>query len=55
MLRKHLKIAGRNFIHNKTFSAINVLGLALGLTSSVHEIADGRIVYYHYVPNKHTP
>ncbi|GAB3990891.1 ABC transporter permease [Spirosoma daeguense] len=35
MLTNHLKIAWRNFIHNKTFSAINVLGLALGLASSL--------------------
>ncbi|WP_338869435.1 ABC transporter permease [Spirosoma sp. SC4-14] len=35
MLRNYLKIAGRNLIRNKTFSAINMLGLALGMASSL--------------------
>jgi len=35
MLYNHLKIAWRNLIRNKTFSMINILGLALGMTSSL--------------------
>ncbi len=35
MLRNYLKIAWRNLIRNKTFSAINILGLALGMASSL--------------------
>lgn len=35
MLRNYLTIALRNFWRNKTFSAINMLGLALGLTCSL--------------------
>lgn len=32
MLKNYLKIAWRNLIRNKAFSAINIMGLALGLT-----------------------
>ena len=32
MLRNYLKILIRNFIRNKTFSIINILGLSVGLT-----------------------
>ncbi|GAB2790297.1 ABC transporter permease [Rhabdobacter roseus] len=32
MIRNYLKIAWRNIIRNKTFSAINILGLSVGLT-----------------------
>ncbi|GAB3175453.1 ABC transporter permease [Telluribacter humicola] len=32
MIKNYLKIAWRNIIRNKTFSAINILGLAVGLT-----------------------
>ncbi|GAB3494847.1 ABC transporter permease [Spirosoma knui] len=35
MIRNYLKIAWRNVIHNKTFSAINILGLALGMACSL--------------------
>ncbi len=35
MLKNHLKIALRNIIKNKTFSFINISGLALGLTCSI--------------------
>lgn len=31
MLRNYLKIAWRNLVKNKTFSLINILGLALGM------------------------
>ncbi|GAB4021887.1 ABC transporter permease [Spirosoma koreense] len=35
MLTNYLKIAWRNLIRNKTFSTINILGLALGMASSL--------------------
>lgn len=35
MLRNYLKIAWRNLIRNKTFSALNILGLALGMACSL--------------------
>jgi putative ABC transport system permease protein len=35
MLRNYLKIAWRNLIRNKTFSAVNILGLALGMACSL--------------------
>lgn len=35
MLRNYLKIAWRNLFRNKAFSAINILGLALGMTCSL--------------------
>jgi len=33
MLRNYLKIAWRNLIRNKTFSAINIVGLAIGMAT----------------------
>ncbi|GAB3963978.1 ABC transporter permease [Spirosoma terrae] len=35
MFKNYLKVAWRNLIRNKTFSTINVLGLALGMASSL--------------------
>lgn len=35
MLKNYFKSAWRNLINNKTFSLINILGLALGLTCSI--------------------
>ena len=35
MIKNYLKIAWRNLLHNKTFSLINILGLALGMTCSL--------------------
>jgi putative ABC transport system permease protein len=35
MLRNYFKIAWRNIAHNKSFSAINILGLALGMSCSL--------------------
>jgi putative ABC transport system permease protein len=35
MFRNYLKIAWRNLLRNKTFSVINIVGLALGLASSL--------------------
>jgi len=33
MLKNYLKIAWRNLIHNKVYSLINILGLAIGITT----------------------
>jgi ABC-type antimicrobial peptide transport system permease subunit len=35
MLRNYLKIAFRNLIHRRTFSLINIMGLALGITAVI--------------------
>jgi len=35
MIKNYFKLAWRNLIRNKTFSAINIMGLALGMTSSL--------------------
>ncbi len=35
MFKNYLKVAWRNLIRNKAFSAINILGLSLGLTCSM--------------------
>ena len=35
MIKNYLKTAWRNLLHNKTFSLINILGLALGMTCSL--------------------
>ena len=35
MIRNYFKIAWRNLLHNKTFSLINIFGLALGMTCSL--------------------
>lgn len=47
MFKNYLKVAWRNLIRNKAFSAINILGLSLGLTCSmliILWIQDGRSV-----------
>ena len=35
MIKNYFKTAWRNLLHNKTFSLINILGLALGMTCSL--------------------
>jgi putative ABC transport system permease protein len=35
MIKNYLLVAWRNLVHNKAFSAINILGLALGMTCSL--------------------
>ena len=35
MLKNYLKIAFRNLLRNKGFSAINILGLAIGMASAI--------------------
>jgi hypothetical protein len=35
MLRNYFKIAWRNLLHNKAFSAINISGLAIGMASAI--------------------
>ena len=35
MIKNYLVVAWRNLVHNKAFSAINILGLALGMTCSL--------------------
>ncbi len=45
MFINHIKTAFRNFRHNKIFSAINVIGLAIGISASLVIFL---IVYYEY-------
>ena len=35
MFQNYLKIAVRNLLRNKAFSAINILGLAVGMASAI--------------------
>ena len=35
MIKNYFKTAWRNLLHNKTFSLINIFGLALGMTCSL--------------------
>jgi hypothetical protein len=35
MVKNYLKIAFRNFRHNKIFSFINIVGLAIGISASL--------------------
>ena len=35
MIKNYFKIAWRNLLQNKTFSLINIFGLALGMTCSL--------------------
>jgi len=35
MIKNYFLVAWRNLVHNKAFSAINILGLALGMTCSL--------------------
>lgn len=35
MLNNYMRIAFRNLLRNKTFSAINILGLAIGIASYI--------------------
>jgi hypothetical protein len=41
MLKNYLKIAFRNLIRHKTFSAINILGLAFGMANSYSRYTNG--------------
>ena len=43
MIRNYLKIAWRNLMRNKTFSGINIISLAIGLSAS---LVIGLMVYY---------
>lgn len=43
MFRNHLKIAFRSILKNKVFSAINIIGLSIGLSAA---FVIGAIVYY---------
>lgn len=43
MFRNHLKIAFRNILKNKVFSAINIVGLSIGLSAA---FVIGAIIYY---------
>ncbi|CCG98103.1 Macrolide export ATP-binding/permease protein macB [Fibrella aestuarina BUZ 2] len=56
MWSSYLKIAWRNLIRNKMFSAINIVGLALGLASSILIllwVQDERRIGTHYPNARH--
>ena len=49
MLRNYLRVAFRNFRRNKAFSAINILGLAIGISASLIIYL---LVYYDFTFDK---
>jgi putative ABC transport system permease protein len=49
MLKNYLRVALRNFWRNKTFSAINILGLAIGISASLIIYL---LVYYDFTFDK---
>ena len=49
MLKNYIKIAWRNLVRNKTFSAINVLGLSIGISAS---LVIYLLVNYHFTFDK---
>ncbi|MDQ6763179.1 MAG: ABC transporter permease, partial [Bacteroidota bacterium] len=49
MLKNYFKTALRNFWHNKIFSLINVLGLAIGISAS---LVIYLLVNYHFTFDK---
>ncbi|MEO8112137.1 MAG: ABC transporter permease, partial [Ginsengibacter sp.] len=49
MIKSYLKTALRNFWHNKIFSLINVLGLAIGISAS---LVIYLLVNYHFTFDK---
>ena len=53
MLTNYLKIAWRNLIRNKSFSAINILGLGLGITCSlfIYLWVQDEQSYDNFLPN----
>src|SRR5438445_2332210 len=52
MLKNYFKIAWRNTIRNKGYSAINILGLAMGMGVA---LLIGLWVHYQYSYNKYLP
>ncbi|PCJ98756.1 MAG: cell division protein FtsX [Flavobacteriaceae bacterium] len=52
MIKNYIKIAFRNLWGNKTFSSINIIGLAIGLSAS---FVIGAIIYYDLTFDKFHP
>jgi putative ABC transport system permease protein len=52
MFRNYLNIAVRNFLRNKTFSIINVMGLSIGISAALVIFL---IVYYEFSFDKFVP
>ncbi|HTI94644.1 MAG TPA: ABC transporter permease [Puia sp.] len=52
MIKNYFKTAWRNLVHNKVYSALNILGLAIGMTVS---LLIGLWVYYQYSYDRFLP
>jgi len=54
MLKNYLKIAWRNLTKNKVFSAINIIGLAIGISACIiiYLITHFELSYENFHPNK---
>lgn len=52
MLKNYFKTAWRNLVHNKVYSALNILGLAIGMTVS---LLIGLWVYYQFSYDRFLP
>src|SRR6201999_1420775 len=52
MFKNYFKTAWRNLVHNKVYSALNILGLAIGMTVS---LLIGLWVYYQYSYDRFLP
>jgi hypothetical protein len=52
MFKNYFKTAWRSLVHNKVYSALNILGLAIGMTVS---LLIGLWVYYQYSYDRFLP